>query len=262
LIYSCLEIAGAHVSIEVGIFDGVATVTISQPSKRNAVSPAMWDVLADAFTGLSADTAVRVVMLTGAGSTFCAGSDLEVIDAVGGEGISRLKRANRMIQVIYNCEKPVLAAVRGYAVGVGWSIALACDLVLAAEDAAFVVGFTKVGLVPDGGALWFLSQYIGERRAKQIVFQARPVKATGLINEIVPVGDFDAAVAEFVGRLAEQPTYCLALTKRALRSAIGQSLGAFLDTKEAVQMLAKRSQDYAEGVLAFKAKRSPKFGGL
>jgi 2-(1,2-epoxy-1,2-dihydrophenyl)acetyl-CoA isomerase len=246
----------------------VATVTISQPAKHNAVSPAMWDSLAETFTSLSSNPQVRAIVLTGAGNAFCSGSDLGEIDSSGNvaDGLARLKRANRMILAIHNCDKPVIAAVRGAAVGVGWSLALACDLSIAAENARFIAGFTRIGLVPDGGAIWFLSRLMGVRQAKDIVYRARPVGAAealalGLVNAVAAEQRFDAAVRELADDLAARPTHALGLTKRMFRDVIAPGLGTFLESEEMAQVVTKQSGDFAEGVAAFKEKRSPRFAG-
>lgn len=260
-------------TIEVEHRDGVATVTISQPTKQNAVSPPMWDMLAENFSKLSADPAVRCVVLRGKGSTFCSGSDLGALDSGGsaghvdiGAGLSRLKRANRMVLAIHECEKPVIAAVQGTAAGVGWSIAMACDLSIMSANARFVAAFARIGLVPDGGAIWFLSRLVGPRVAKQIAYQAKFVGAEealrlGLVNEVVAEDAFDAAVDTMAIDLAARPTQSLALSKRMFRDAAGPSLGTYLEAEELAQVLAKQSPDFKEGVSAFLEKRPAQFTG-
>ena len=246
----------------------VATVTISQPKKYNAVSPEMWDMLADTFTRLSDDDSVRCVILRGDGKAFCSGSDLEKIDRtvdIAG-GVKRLKRANRMILAIHTCEKPVISSVRGVALGVGWSLSLAADLSIASESAKFVPAFTNIGLVPDGGAVWFLSRLIGARQALKVAFLAEPILPPealelGLINQIAPDDTIDAVVAELAGRIAERPTLALSLTKRLFRHSAGPSLAEFLESEELAQNLARNSSDFNEGVAAFGEKRPPKFTG-
>ena len=255
-------------TIEVSKKDGVATVIISQPEKHNAVSPAMWDMLAENFTKFSGDVEVRCVVLRGAGKTFCSGSDLGEIDSSGNAaaGLARLKRANRMILAIHNCDKPVISAVQGSAVGVGWSIALACDLSIASANARFIAAFTKIGLVPDGGAIWFLSRQLGMRRAKQIAYLPRFIPADealnlGLANEVVPEEKFDEAVATMARDLASRPTHAIGLAKRMFRDSIGPGLGSFLESEEMAQVLAKQSSDFTEGVASFLEKRTPRFTG-
>lgn len=260
-------------TIEIEKRDGVATVLISQPAKQNAVSPPMWDMLAEGFVALSADPEVRCVVLRGAGTTFCSGSDLGALDKGGSAGpvdvgaaLARLKRANRMVLAIHQCEKPVIAAVQGTAAGVGWSIAMACDLSIMSANARFVAAFARIGLVPDGGAIWFLSRLVGLRVAKQIAYQAKFIGAEealrlGLVNEVVPEDTFDAGVDEMARDLAARPTQSLALSKRMFRDATGPSLATYLEAEEVAQVLAKQSPDFTEGVSAFMEKRKAQFTG-
>lgn len=260
-------------TIEVEKGGGIATVFIAQPAKQNAVSPPMWDALADSFRQLSADPEVRCVVLRGAGTTFCSGSDLGALDKASnagvvdiGAGLARLKRANRMVLAIHECEKPVIAAVRGNAVGVGWSIAMACDLSIMSSNARFIAAFARIGLVPDGGAIWFLSRLVGPRVAKQIAYQAKVIGADealslGLVNQVVTEEEFDAAVDALAADLAARPTQSLALSKRLFRDAIGPGLAGFLEAEEMAQVLAKQSPDFHEGVDAFMEKRRSNFSG-
>ena len=249
--------------------DGIATITIAQPKKRNAIAPQMWDALAAHFNRCSADPEVRVVVFTGEGDAFCSGSDLEEIDMSNdiASGLARLKRANRMITAIYSCEKPVVAAVRGPATGVGWSLAMASDFVIAAENAKFGGGFLKVGLMPDGGSIYFLSRLLGEARAKEIAYTSRFVLAEealafGMAVKVAPLAEFDAVVAAFAGQLATSATTGIALAKRMFRASQAPSLEQFLDQEEMAQVCAKKTGDFQEGVTAFMEKRPVRFTGL
>lgn len=250
------------------ISDGIARITIAQPDKRNAVAPAMWDALAAHFTRVSNDPDVRVVVFTGEGGAFCSGSDLEEIDS-GTEpvaGLARLRRANRMVLAIYNCDKPVIAAVRGPAVGVGWSLALACDLIIAGQSARFSQSFVKVGLMPDGGSIFFLARQLGFARAKDLAFFGRFIGADealhlALVNEVVADEKLEDAIATRAGALATGATHAISLAKRMFRQSVAPSLEAFLEQEELAQQTAKQSLDFAEGVAAFKERRPPRFCG-
>lgn len=246
----------------------IATITMDQPAKRNAVAPSMWDAIAALFDHCSKNPAVRVVVLTGRGEAFCAGTDLAEIDLENdiASGLSRLRGANRMILAIRNCDKPVIAACRGSAVGVGWSLALACDFTLAATTAKFGGGFVKVGLVPDGGSIYFLSRLLGEARAKEIAYTSRVIPAPeavdlGLVLEAVPGEELDARVAAFAGQLAKCATTSVGLAKRLFRHAMGPTLEMYLEQEELAQVCSKRTDDFAEGVAAFREKRAARFTG-
>lgn len=262
------ELANLDPRVRFAIADGVATITMDQPTKRNAVAPPMWDALAALFAHCSSNDAVRAVVLTGEGEAFCSGTDLEKLDMRNdiSSGLARLKRANRMVLAIYNCEKPVVAAVRGGAAGVGWSLALACDFVIASQTAKFGGGFLKVGLIPDGGSVFFLSRLLGEARAKEIAYTGRFVLADeavalGLALQAVPSDQMDAAVAEFAGRLAQGPTTGIGLAKRMFRGAQGPALEQYLDQEELGQICAKKTDDFQEGVASFLEKRPVRFTG-
>ena len=176
----------------------VARVTLNRPDRLNALTDPMRDRITAAFTEFGQDPAVRVVILDAAGRGFCASGDVSNMGrftAVSGR--DRLRSAHRMIIAIANIEKPVIAAVRGPVAGIGWSMALACDMIVASETAVFSQVFRNVGLVPDGGAVYFLTQMLGVLRAKELVYTARKVAAAeaaqlGLVTRLVPDADLAA----------------------------------------------------------------------
>lgn len=262
------DLKGLDPRIRLALANGVATVTISQPAKRNAVAPPMWDTIAAIFEHCSSDEAVRAVVLTGEGDAFCSGSDVDAIalsDDIG-SGLARLRRGNRMIRSIYNCEKPVVAVVRGPATGVGLSLAMACDFIIAAENAKFGGGFLKIGLIPDGGAIFFLSRLLGEARAKELVYTSRLVLADeavsmGLALESVPLPEMEARVAGLADQLARSATTGIALAKRMFRASLTPSIEQFFDQEEMAQICAKSTNDFQEGIKAFQEKRAVKFTG-
>ena len=248
--------------------DGIATVTIDHLSKRNAVAPTMWDALASHFREISADPDVRSVVLTGEGNFFCSGSDVGEIIAADDipAGLARLKRANRMMLAIHTCEKPVIAAVTGPAAGVGFSLALACDFIIASQDARFGGGFTRVGLMPDGGAIYFLSRLLGESRAKALAYTGRFIDADealalGLVLEVQPAALMAERIAAFAAELARGPTAAIALAKRMFRGANAPSLEQFLEQEELAQVCVKETADFAEGLAAFRERRKAEFIG-
>jgi len=207
-------------SIKVTHDEGVATVLLDRADKLNALSGEMYQELADAFTALNNDDSVRVVLLTGAGRAFCAGGDVGSMgnfDVVSGR--KRSKGHHRMILALHHLEKPVIAAVRGPAAGIGASLALASDLIVASETAYLLMAFKNVGIPPDGGAIFFLTQHLGLARAKEIVYSARKLPAAeakdmGLISKVVPDNQLEAASLALAREIAGSATYALTLAKR------------------------------------------------
>lgn len=247
---------------------GLATVSLNRPDKLNALTLGMRGDLRDAFRECHTDPAVRAVLLRAEGRGFCAGADIETMgkDDVWGDR-ARLYRAHQMILAIYNCEKPVVAAVRGPAVGIGLSLALACDVVIASRTARLGQVFRKVGLAPDGGAAFFLQNLIGRQRATDLAFTARMVPADealalGLVSQVHDDDALDAAALAYAEDLACGPTLALAGTKRLMRAAVQPSLESFLDTEAVIQGQIIKSADHAEGVDAFLGKRTAAFRGV
>ncbi len=245
----------------------VAHVILARPDKLNALSAEMMETLGDVALDLQKDRDVRAVVLRGEGRGFCAGSDVGTMtgfDVVAGR--ARIHRAHRVITALANLDKPVIAAVRGPTVGVGWSIALACDLILASDTARFGVVFKKIGLAPDGGMAYFLTHYIGMLRARELMMSARLVEANealsmGLVNEVVADDQLETRASALADELAESATFALAMGKRMFRGAVQPSLESFLDLEAHVQNLVLRSDDHREGAAAFREKRKPNFVG-
>ena len=256
----------AQDTIRVEQADGVATVTLNRPDSLNALNAAMRAELLGAFKALGRDEAVRAVVLTGAGRGFCSGADLR-----GGAGEREFRRVltteyNPLVRAIRDLPKPVIAAVNGVAAGAGVSLALACDLVYAAEDARFIQAFVRIGLVPDSGSTRTLVRALGRHRAAQLIFSGDPLSAAeardaGLVAAIVPADLLAATVREAAAGLAAAPTRALALAKRLMNSAEDATLDESLATEAALQELAGRTEDHAEGVAAFGEKREPRFVG-
>ncbi len=200
--------------------DGIATVTLNRPEKLNALNEEMYAQLTEGFDTLAADDTVRAVIVTGAGRGFCSGSDVGGMlksDLVSGR--ARLQRRQRMIRNLANIEKPVIAAVRGPVAGIGFSIALACDLIIAGDNAKFSQIFKNIGLIPDGGAVYFLTQRLGIARAKELVYTARMLPAQealewGAVNRVVQDDQVDEAAREMAAEFSGSATYALALAKK------------------------------------------------
>jgi 2-(1,2-epoxy-1,2-dihydrophenyl)acetyl-CoA isomerase len=245
----------------------LALVTLARPERLNALTPEMMEQLADATVALQKDRDVRAVLLRGEGRAFCAGADvgtMKGLDVLSGR--QRIQRAHRVIAGLANMDKPVIAAVRGATVGVGWSLALACDLILASENASFSLVFKKIGLAPDGAAAYFLTQYIGVLRARELMMTARMVPAAeahqlGMVNEVLADAALDERALALARELAESATFALAMGKRLFRGAMQPGLEAFLDLEAHVQNVVLQSADRQEGVAAFLEKRKPRFVG-
>jgi 2-(1,2-epoxy-1,2-dihydrophenyl)acetyl-CoA isomerase len=257
-------------TVRVDFEAGVLTLTLNRPDKLNAFNEEMHRAIRTGFERAADDTAVRAVLLTGAGRGFSAGQDLGDRDprksGVPDLGATLDSFYNPTLRLIRALEKPVVCAVNGVAAGAGANIALACDIVLAARSAKFIQAFSKIGLVPDAGGSWSLARILGEPRAKALALLAEPLDAEtaaawGLIWKAVD----DAALSEearaIAARLAAGPTRGLGLTKRAIQAAAGNGLDAQLDLERDLQREAGRTADYAEGVIAFLEKRKPEFSG-
>jgi 2-(1,2-epoxy-1,2-dihydrophenyl)acetyl-CoA isomerase len=254
-------------TVKLGIDDRIATVTLDRPEKMNALSEDMYVELTRIFAELQTDDRVRAVLVTGAGKAFCSGSDvggMQNVDMISSR--ERMRRRYRMIQTLVNLEKPVVAAVNGACVGIGFSIALACDLIIAAESARFSQIFKKIGLVPDGGSIFFLVQHLGIARAKELVYTARMLPANeahewGFVTRVVPDAELIASAQALAQELAESATYALGLAKKMFQSMYTPSLEALLETELLSSTIARLTDDHKEGIAAFAEKRKPEFRG-
>jgi 2-(1,2-epoxy-1,2-dihydrophenyl)acetyl-CoA isomerase len=245
----------------------VATITMNVPQRRNALNFELREQLRKVLDEVNGDTSVRAVVLTGAGVGFCAGADVEAMASSGlQESRVRMLHSHALIRTLYRMEKPVIAAVRGHAVGFGWSLALACDMVIASETAKFSQIFSKIGLAPDGGAVYFLQRCLGQARAKELVYSARMLEAPealalGLANRLVKDAELEPQAAQWAAELAAAPTFALVMAKRMFEAGCGPGLDQFLEVELLIQPQMKQTHDHKEGTLAFREKRAPKFVG-
>ncbi|WP_427920766.1 enoyl-CoA hydratase/isomerase family protein [Streptomyces sp. cg40] len=250
----------------------VAYLTLNRPEAMNAITPDQRDHLIALLTGASADPSIRAVVLTGTGRGFCAGADLRGGATATGErvagDVARTIRlgAQRLIAAVLDCEKPVIAAVNGTAAGLGAHLALACDLVLAAESARFIEVFVRRGLVPDGGGAYLLPRLIGPQRAKELMFfgdalTASDAERLGLVNRVVPDGELEKTAREWAQRLAAGPTRALALTKQLVNASLDSDRTTAFAAEAAAQEINMTTQDAQEGVASFVERRSPEYQG-
>jgi 2-(1,2-epoxy-1,2-dihydrophenyl)acetyl-CoA isomerase len=243
---------------------GVLTITLDRPDVLNALTAAMHAQLADALAE-AADPAVRAVVITGAGRGFCVGQDLAELAP---HDVGRLLRSSYHPNVlaIRALPKPVIAAVNGPAAGAGLGLACACDLRIASEAAVFVPAFVSIGLAPDAGSTFFIERLLGAPRAFEWLASGRRLTAAealawGLVSEVVPEADFTARVTDAAARWAQAPTAAVGRTKQLLDRASTTSLGEQLEREAEAQSALALSEDFREGVAAFREKRDPRFTG-
>ncbi len=245
---------------------GVLTITLNRPEVYNAFNRALHQGLAAALDD-AADHEVRCVVISGAGKGFCAGQDLREFSGMPGSIQAELEETyHPNVRRIRALEKPVIAAVNGACAGAGLSLAAACDVRVAAADAAFVPGFVGIGLVPDSGGTWFLHRLLGFARAFEWMSSNRRLSADealawGLVSEVIPTDGFTDAVAERAARWAELPTRAVGMTKRLFEHANHSLLETQLALEAELQQVATGTADFAEGVAAFLDKRPPEFTG-
>jgi enoyl-CoA hydratase len=242
--------------------DGVVLrILLDRPEKLNAVDTPMLDELSAHLCGAEADESVRAVLLTGAGRAFCSGGDL-----TGGDTAGAAEAANRVVRAIVELPKPVVAGVHGAAVGFGCALALACDLVVAAPSAYFQLAFTRVGLMPDGGASALLPGLIGRARTARMAMTAERVSAAtafewGMISHITSADDYESVLEDVLQSVACGPTLSLGWTKRALAVATLGELEPVQAVEAAGQLALIDTADFREGARAFRERRTPDFRG-
>jgi 2-(1,2-epoxy-1,2-dihydrophenyl)acetyl-CoA isomerase len=250
------------------VTDGVLTLTLNRPDVLNAITPPLLDELTESLRAAAGGSTIRAVVITGAGRGFCSGQDLRAAAANRGLDVGAILRDHYApaIRAIRSMDQPVIAVVNGVAAGAGFSLALACDLRIAAESATFVQAFVRIGLIPDLASTYFLPRLIGPARAAELTMLGETVDSgralqLGIVNRVVPDAELGAAAAELALRLARGPR-SIGLTKRALNASLQNDLEAQLALEEQLQTEAVATADFVEGVSAFLEKRPATFTGV
>ncbi|OJZ68931.1 enoyl-CoA hydratase [Mycobacterium paraffinicum] len=263
---SAIDTLAPVAGLSVTLSDGVLSVTIDRPDSLNSLTVPVITGIADAMERAATDPQVRVVRLGGAGRGFCSGAGISADDvsdsAVPPDEI--VLEINRLIRAIAAVPHPVVAAVQGPAAGVGVSLALACDVVLASESAFFMLAFTKIGLMPDGGASALIAAAVGRIRAMQMALLPERLPATealswGLVSAVYPADEFEVEVDKVIARLLAGPAVAFGKTKLAINAATLPQLDPALQREYDGQTVLLRSHDFVEGATAFQQRRTPDF---
>lgn len=243
-------------------------LTLNRPEKYNSVTRGLTQELNEALDAAAADTDIRAILLTGEGKAFCAGQDLkEAVEGSAGDIEEIVKKSyNPLITRLQSIEKPIVCAVNGIAAGAGANIALACDVVVAAQSATFIQAFSKIGLIPDSGGTYILPRLVGKGKALGLALLADSITAEqaermGMIYKVFADDLLQEEAQNMAAKLAAMPTKALGLTKRAFRLGETQTLEEQLNTEAAIQAEAGQTLDFQEGIRAFLEKRKPKFTG-
>lgn len=254
-------------TIHVNRHDGIVTVTLDRAAKKNAFNSVMWDELLATFREIGASSDDRVVVITGANGEFCSGADLS---GGGSERpqhqLAAMRHVGDVALALHRLPQPVIAKVRGVAVGAGCNLALGCDLVVASDNARFSQIFAKRGLSLDFGGSWLLPRRVGLHKAKELAFfadiiSAADAEAMGLVNRVVADADLDAFVDDWAKRLAGGPPIAIAMSKRLLDNAMNVTMEEALDDEGMAQTVNFGTKDTVEAMMAFIEKRTPNFQG-
>jgi 2-(1,2-epoxy-1,2-dihydrophenyl)acetyl-CoA isomerase len=262
------QAADSKGAIRLEVADAIATITLDRPNALNALTVPMKEELLGALRAIGRDRAGRAVVLTGAGRAFCAGQDLnERLEPDAAPlAVEVRERYNPIIRAMRALPQAIVGAINGVAAGAGASLAFACDIRVAAEEAAFVLAFGRIGLVPDSGATWLLPRLVGPAKAAELALLGERLSAAdaerhGLVARVVPGDALAAEARDIAARLAALAPRALSLTKRALERSWSLDLEAALEDEALRQGIAGATADHAEGLAAFLEKRPPRFTG-
>ncbi|MGP4060769.1 enoyl-CoA hydratase/isomerase family protein [Halobacillus sp. H74] len=261
-----MKLGNEHLNVSIN--GPVMSCMLNRPDSLNAFSDDMIIGLQEAIKVASENDEVKVVVLSGAGRAFSAGGDVKNM----GEKVTanhlyeHVGELNRLVLMLKDIPKPVIAVVHGYAAGAGFNLALACDQIIAGEESKFVLSFAQVGLVADGGGHYFLSKLLGPYRAKELLFRGEPIPVEtavewGLVNRVLPLEDLEEGAMNYALRLAKGPGRALGMMKKIVDQADKSDLATILEQERVTQAMMVSTEDHREGVQAFKEKRKPNFIG-
>lgn len=249
----------------------VATIKFNRPEVLNAFDRAMGKEIGSAVAEIRDDPEVRCVILTGAGRAFCSGGDIKgmlsnLSSSSPDERRAGLKNTHRWLTELINLDKPVIASVNGFAVGAGMSLAMTADIIIAEENAKFAQSFVGIGLAPDLAGSYLLPRLVGLNKAKELTFtgetfDAHSAQRWGIVNQVVSAEELESVTWQLALRLAQGPTKAIGLAKAMLNKSFETDLATFLDSEASYQSFCAGTEDFKEGVQAFKEKRKPEFRG-
>ena len=245
----------------------VAWVTLNRPEVLNALSEEIVEGITTTMSKIASDESIKGVVIKGAGRAFCTGGDVRAMQAANPDIVEDyVGRLNQAVLALKNLAKPVVAQVHGFCVGAGFNLALACDLIVAAEDAKFVMSFVQVGLISDGGGMYFLPRLLGPHKAKELLFLGDPISASeardlGIVNRVVPSEQLQSATEALMDRLVHGPGLAIGQMKLLADKSFSSTLEEMLRLEQTTQPHMVASYDHKEGVKAFLEKRRPRFEG-
>lgn len=243
----------------------VLSLQLNRPESLNAFSPEMIEGLIREIKGAAENPEVGAVLLSGAGRSFSAGGDVKTMGQANPvETYNHIGKLNELVLAMKALEKPIVSAVHGFAAGAAFNLALAGDIILAAEDSKFVMSFSQVGLISDGGGLYFLPRLIGPYRAKELFFSGEPISAAkahewGIVNQLHPLDELEQQAFGYAEKLANGPSKAYGMLKRITDQSLTSGLEEILEQERITQAMMVTTEDHLEGVAAFKEKRKPTF---
>lgn len=254
-------------SVVYSVRNGVGYIKLNEPNSRNALSTAIKNGILNSLDRAEEDSDVRIVILLGEGSTFCAGGDIKGMGKrTTLESVEKINLTSKIAVRMESFRKPIIAAVSGYAVGAGFSLALASDIIFAEERSKFGLSFSKVGLIPDCGALYHLPRLVGPWKAKELIFSGEMLSSNnaeklGIVNRIFADGEVIGGAVEFAEKMAQGPAHTMQFVKSIISKTANQSLSGTVEYENYAQSILQQTYDHAEGVNAFIEKRQAVFEG-